>query len=119
MDAGDLRVGHSGVGVGLGVLRGCLQLAVGDSESRREDGRHAFLELRLRELEDRLGVGVAEVIAERTVGVDVDEAGHHVLPAHVDDGCVRVGLDGLGAFDDLLYLLAFDDDRGILDVDAG
>ena len=119
VDAGDLRVGHSGVGVGLGVLGRSFKLAVGNSESRGENGRHALFKLRLREFEDRLGVGVAEVVAERAVSVDVDEAGHHVLTAHVDDGRVRVGLDGLGALDDLLYLLAFDDDRGVLDVDAG
>ena len=119
VDAGDLGIRHTRVGVGLGVLRGGNQLAMRDCERRREHGRHTLRELRLRELENRLGVGVAEVVAERTVGMDVNEAGHHVLPAHVDDGRVRVGLDGLRALEDLLYLLALDDDRGFFDVDAG
>ena len=119
VDAGDLRVRHAGVGVRLRVLRGGLKLSVGDGERRREDGRHALFEFRLREFEDRLRVGVAEVVAERAVGMDVDEAGHHVLPANVDDRRLRVRLDGLRALDDLFYLLALDDDRGVLDVDAG
>ena len=117
VDSGHLRVGHPRIGVGLRVLRRDLQLLVAHGERRREDGRHALGELRLGELEDGLGVGVAEVVRQRAVGVDVDEAGHEVLSLHVHNSVACLRLDVLPA--DGLYPAALEYNDGVLDIHVG
>ena len=114
MDAGHLGVGHSCLGVLLRVTCRHLELLGGDRERGGEEGGDALLELGLGQLEDGLGVRVAEIVRQRAVRVDVDEAGHHVLALDVHNrGRTLLGDFLRGHVDDLA---ALDDDGCVLDV---
>ena len=114
MDAGHLGVGHSCLGVLLSVAGGHLKLLGGDRERSGEEGGDALLELRLGQLENRFGIRIAEIVRERAVRMDVDEARHHILPLDVHNrGRALLGNLLRGHVDDLA---ALDDDGCVLDV---
>ena len=114
MDAGNLGVEHSCLGVLLSVAGGHLKFLGGDRERSGKKRGDALLELRLGKLEDSLGVRIAEIVRECAVRMDVDEARHHILPLDVHNRiCALLGHLLRSHIDDLA---ALDDDGCVLNV---